>query len=104
MTMDLKPGSRWKSAVCDAEFVVVRPAKSPVRLECGGHPVIAHGEARAGDLVLSDAHAAGSAAGKRYADPESGLEVLCSKAGKGSLSVDGRPIGATEAKKLPASD
>ena len=38
--MDLKPGSRWKSAVCDGEFVVVRPPKSAVILECGGHPVI----------------------------------------------------------------
>lgn len=102
--MDLKPGSRWKSAVCDAELVVVRPPKSAASLECGGHAVIAHGETRAGDLVLSDAHAAGSAAGKRYTDPETGLEVLCSKAGAGSLSVDGRPIGAAEAKKLPASD
>jgi hypothetical protein len=104
MPMDLKPGSRWKSAVCDGEFVVVRPPKSPVSLECGGHQVIAHAETRAGDLVLSDAHGGGSAAGKRYADPETGLEVLCSKAGAGSLSIDGRPIGATEAKKLPSSD
>ena len=102
--MDLKPGSRWKSAVCDTELVVVRPPKSSVSLECGGHPVIPHGEAKAGDVALSDAHAAGSAAGKRYADPESGLEVLCSKAGQGSLSIDGRPIGAMESKKLPASD
>jgi len=102
--MDLKPGSRWKSAVCDGEFVVVRPPKAPVSLECGGHQVIAHADAKAGDLVLSDAHGGGSAAGKRYADPESGLEVLCSKAGQGSLSIDGRPIGATESKKLPASD
>lgn len=102
--MDLKPGSRWKSAVCDGEFVVVRPPKAAVSLECGGHPVIPHADAKAGDLALSDAHAAGSAAGKRYADPETGLEALCSKAGAGSLSIDGRPIGATEAKKLPASD
>lgn len=102
--MDLKPGSRWKSAVCDAELVVVRPPKSPVSLECGGHAVIPHAEARAGDLVLSDVHAGGSAAGKRYSDPETGLEVLCSKAGQGSLSVDGRAIGAQEAKKLPSSD
>lgn len=102
--MDLKPGSRWKSAVCDAELVVVRPAKTPVGLECGGHPVIPHAQDRPSDAALSPDHAAGSTAGKRYADPESGLEVLCSKAGAGSLSIDGRPIGATEAKKLPASD
>ena len=102
--MDLKPGSRWKSAVCDTELVVVRPPKAPVILECGGHPVIPHGEARPEGLTLSAAHAAGSAAGKRFADEETGLEVLCSKAGAGSLSVDGRPIVAKEAKKLPASD
>jgi hypothetical protein len=102
--MDLKPGSRWKSAVCDAEMVVVRPPKSAVTLECGGHPVIAHSEARPEGLTLSPEHSGGSAAGKRFADEETGLEVLCSKSGAGSLSVDGRPIAAKEAKKLPASD
>ena len=27
--MELKPGSRWKSAVCPAEVVIVRPPKEP---------------------------------------------------------------------------
>ena len=102
--MDLKPGSRWKSAVCDAEFVVVRPPKTPATLQCGGAPVIPHAEARAAGAALSADHSAGSAAGKRYADPETGLEALCSKAGAGSLAVDGRALAATDAKKLPASD
>lgn len=102
--MELTPGSRWKSAVCDTELVVIRPPKGPVSLECGGRQVIPHAVARADGLAPAGAHAAGSAAGKRYADPESGLEVLCSKAGAGSLSVDGRAINAAEAKKLPASD
>ena len=102
--MDLKPGSRWKSAVCDAEFVLVRPPKAPVTLECGGSAVIPHAEARPEAAALSADHSGGSAAGKRYADAVTGLEALCSKAGAGSLSVDGRPIGATEGKKLPASD
>jgi len=102
--MELKPGSRWKSAVCDTEVVVVRPPKSPVSLECGGHPMVpASGEKPAG-LALSEAHSAGSQMGKRYADDETGLEALCVKAGQGSLSVDGRAIGSKEAKKLPASD
>lgn len=102
--MDLKPGSRWRSAVCDGEFVVVRPPKSAVSLECGGVPVIPHAEARAAGAAPSPDHAGGSQAGKRYTDAETGLEALCSKAGAGSLSVDGRPIGAVEAKKLPSSD
>jgi len=102
--MDLKPGSRWKSAVCDTEVVVVRPPKAPASLECGGHPMIAHTAAKPAGLALSEAHASGSATGKRFADEETGLEVLCTKAGAGSLSIDGRAIGAKEAKKLPASD
>lgn len=102
--MDLKPGSRWKSAVCETELVVVRPPKAPVSLECGGTPVVPHAGDKPTAVELSPSHSAGSAAGKRYADPETGMEVLCSKAGAGSLSIDGRPIGATEAKKLPSSD
>ena len=102
--MELKPGSRWKSAVCDTELVVVRPSKSAVSLECGGHEVIPHAATRPEGVAISADHAAGSLAGKRYSDPESGLEVLCSKGGAGSISVDGRAIGMAEAKKLPASD
>jgi hypothetical protein len=102
--MELKPGSRWRSAVCDAELVVVRPPKAPASLECGGQPVIPHAEARPEGASPSADHSGGVLAGKRYTDPESGMEVLCSKAGAGSLSVDGRPIGAAEAKKLPSSD
>jgi hypothetical protein len=42
--------------------------------------------------------------GKRFSDPETGAEILCTKAGAGSLSIGGRPITAQDAKKLPASD
>jgi hypothetical protein len=102
--MDLKPGSRWKSAVCDTEVVVVRPPKSTVNLECGGHAMIAHAAAKPDGLTIAAAFASGSQAGKRFSDEASGLELLCTKAGAGALSVDGREIGAKEAKKLPASD
>jgi hypothetical protein len=102
--MDLKPGSRWKSAVCDTEVVVVRPPKAPVALECGGQPMIANAEAKPAGLSLSPDHSGGCQMGKRFADDETGLEVLCVKPGAGSLSIGGRPIGAKEAKKLPASD
>jgi hypothetical protein len=102
--MDLKPGSRWKSAVCDVELVMIRPPKSAVTLECGGYQVIPHGEAKPEGKAIADDFAGGSQAGKRYADDETGLEVLCTKAGAGTLTIGGRPIGAKEAKKLPASD
>lgn len=102
--MELKPGSRWKSAVCDTEVVVVRPPKTQVTLECGGHPMVANSEAKPEGLTLSPERSAGSSMGKRFSDEETGLEVLCVKAGAGSISIDGREIGTKEAKKLPASD
>jgi hypothetical protein len=102
--MDLKPGSRWKSAVCDTEVVVVRPAGAPVTLECGGHPMVAHTAEKPAGLAPSADHTGGTQPGKRFADDASGVELLCTKGGKGSLSIDGRAIGAKEAKKLPASD
>ena len=102
--MDLKPGSRWKSPVCDTEVVVVRPPKAPVSLECGGHPMVAASGEKPADLELSSDHSAGSQMGKRFSDAESGLEVLCVKPGAGSLAVNGQAINAQDAKKLPASD
>jgi hypothetical protein len=102
--MDLKPGSRWKSAVCDTEVVVVRSPKGTAILQCGGQPMIGHSAAKPPGLVLSPEHASGTQAGKRFADDETGLEVLCTSPGAGSLSIDGRPIGARDAKKLPSSD
>jgi hypothetical protein len=102
--MELKPGSRWKSAVDDTEVVVVRSAQSGGVLECGGHPMIPHTEAKPAGLALAADRAEGTQPGKRYADDTAGLEVLATKGGKGSLSLDGRAISAKEAKKLPASD
>ena len=102
--MELKPGSRWKSAVCDTEVVVVRATAQPISLECGGQPMVAHAAAKPEGVALDATHAGGTQPGKRFADDVSGVELLCTKGGKGSLSIDGRAIGAKEAKKLPASD
>ncbi|MGZ6017199.1 MAG: hypothetical protein ACXWKO_00895 [Phenylobacterium sp.] len=102
--MELKPGSRWKSTVCDTEVVLVRPPSAAASLECGGQPMVAHSAERPAGLSLSPDRAEGSLLGKRYVDAETGLEALCSKPGAGSLSLDGRPLTMKEAKKLPASD
>jgi len=102
--MEFKPGSRWKSVVCNTEVVVVRPPKVAVSLECGGHPMTVSGSEVHPALALSADHSSGTHVGKRYYDEESGIELLCIKAGPGSLSVDGRPLKLKEAKPLPASD
>ena len=43
-------------------------------------------------------------ASKRFADAESGIEVLATKGGAGSLSLDGQPLALKDAKPLPSSD
>ncbi|MFD1613289.1 hypothetical protein ACFSCW_15895 [Sphingomonas tabacisoli] len=100
---DYKPGSRWKSAVGTGEFVVVRPPSGEGELTCGGAAVLAH-NAAAGPASDAPAGSEGTAAGKRYAETESGIEILCSKAGTGDLAFAGRPLARKDAKPLPASD
>ncbi len=102
--MDLKPGSRWKSAVCDAQLVVVRPPKAAGELQCGGIAVLPIDDPTAPTGTIDPAFADGVAIGKRYVDEESGLEVLGAKAGKGSLAFNGAAMTVKGAKPLPASD
>lgn len=102
--MELKPGSRWKSAVCDTEVVIVRPSKGDVSLECGGYPMVAQAAEKPAGLAMKPEFSGGTQVGKRYADAETGIEALCSKGGAGTLGVNGRAIELQEAKKLPASD
>ena len=102
--MELKPGSRWKSAVSAAEVVVVRPPSGPVTLACGGLPMIAAAEERPAGVAQAPADGPASLLGKRYSDADTGLEALCAKGGAGELSVDGRPLVIKDAKKLPSSD
>jgi hypothetical protein len=102
--MDIKPGSRWKSAVCDAQMVVVRPPKQPGALCCGGVAVLDLNDAVTPNGDVHPEHAGGVLVGKRYTDADSGIEVLGAKAGKGSLAFDGRALQLKDAKPLPASD
>jgi hypothetical protein len=102
--MELKPGSRWKSAVDTTEVVVVRPPQGAVSLECGGHPMVPLGTEPPAGLTLSPDFSAGTSAGKRYLDADSGIELLASKPGPGSLAVNGRLAQLKDAKPLPASD
>lgn len=102
--MDLKPGSRWKSAVCDAQLVVVRPPKAAGELQCGGTAVLAIDDAATPTGAINPEFAEGVLIGKRYIDEESGLEILGAKAGKGSLTFNGTAMVIKGAKPLPASD
>ena len=101
--MDIKAGTRLACPDCSVELVVVRPPSAPVALTCGGAAIVeADGARPAGGHA--DAAGDGTLVGKRYADEETGIEVLCAKPGPGSLAVDGRELPIKGAKPLPSSD
>ena len=46
----------------------------------------------------------GTQIGKRYVDEADTIQVLCTKAGSGTLALDGKALQIQAAKPLPASD
>lgn len=102
--MDLKPGAKLQSAVCQAQFIVVRAPTADVELGCGGAALLTVDAERPEAVALDPAFSDGSLLGKRYADEELGLELLCTKPGAGSLTCNGEPLALKGAKPLPASD
>ena len=101
--VELKAGARLKSQADETQVIVVRAPQGDVALSCGGAPMVAL-DADVPIGALDPAWAEGAQLGKRYADEDIGLEVLCTKAGKGSLALNGAPLGLKQAKPLPASD
>ena len=102
--MLLEPGRRLASAVGETEVIVIRAPSNDVDLRCGGQPMVGLDEAPSDRPGPQAPHDAGTLIGKRYADPELGLEVLCTKAGAGSLSIGDEALAAKEARPLPSSD
>lgn len=101
--MQVKAGTRLKSSVCETQVVVVRAPDADVDLTCGGAPMVPlDADAVAG--AVDEAHSGGTLLGKRYADEDLGLELLCTKPGKGSLAVAGTALGIKQPKALPSSD
>ena len=101
--MELKAGVRLKSAVGEAEVIVVRAPNNEVTLTAGGEPMVGTDETSPGGTVQAG-HEGQVQLGKRYVDEESGIEVLCTKPGEGVLAVDGRLLTLKTAKPLPSSD
>ena len=57
-----------------------------------------------GDRVPSNGEGDATLLGKRYADDELGLELLCTQGGDGALSIGDTPLLVKGAKPLPSSD
>ena len=101
--MELKPGSRFRSQVCETEVVVVKVG-SGGDLTCGGVPVVPIDATVDGGASVAGGHDGGTLLGKRYTDGAATVEILCTKAGAGTLALDGEPLAVKSAKALPASD
>ena len=101
--MDLKAGAGLRSAVCSTEVIIVRPPSEPIDLRCGGE-AMAELSAPAGAGSPAPPFDSGTLLGKRYVHEDTGLEVLCTKAGAGALSAGDQLLPVKDAKPLPSSD
>ena len=102
MTVSLKPGTRFGSTVCSTEVVVVK-GTGDADLCCGGAAMVPVGEGAASGAPAAP-FTEGTLVGKRYTNDDESVEVLCTKAGEGSLSIGDVVLGVKGAKPLPSSD
>ena len=100
----LKAGTRFKSAVCASQIMVVKAPARDVALTCGGAPVLELAAPDAPSGSIDPAHKQGTQMGKRYTNAADDVEVLCTKPGEGGLAVDGEILVVKGAKPLPSSD
>jgi hypothetical protein len=101
---ELKAGTRLKSTVCATEVIVVKAPSGDITVTCGGAPMALASETVEAKGTPSADAAEGTALGKRYVSADESLEILCTKAGEGSLGLNGERLSLKEAKPLPASD
>jgi hypothetical protein len=104
MSVQYKVGAKLKSAVCDAQVILLRGPARPIDLRIGGAVPLIDGQSKPEGLALDPAWAGGCLTGKRYTDAEETIELLCTKGGQGGISMDGLALGIKQAKQLPSSD
>jgi hypothetical protein len=102
MATTFRTGDQLASTVCTTRVIVVRaPSDGIADLSCGGSPMVA---AAGGRPAGAPAAGAVTLLGKRYVDANDTIEVLCTAAGTGELTLDGVALAVKAAKVLPASD
>lgn len=98
--MNLTPGLKLRSAASAAQIIVIR-GSGDVDLTLAGAPVSAD------EAGLPPGGGTGTSpllVGKRYADPDDTVELLCTMPGDGPLLCDGVELAERVAKSLPSSD
>lgn len=100
----LKAGSRFKSAVCDTQIMVIKAPPGEYELRCGGADMLSPSGVGPEGVQLDAALSGETLIGKRYVNADESVELLCTKGGKGSLYCEGLPMEVKQAKQLPSSD
>lgn len=90
--------------MCATEVMVLRASPMAVDVRCGGVEMLAPTDPAVADASLDPAYAQGTQIGKRYIDAQERIELLCTQAGQGSLTLDGVVLVPKQPKALPASD
>ena len=85
----------------DAERIAA--ARGSVAKELGGAAMV-DATQDADRVDINPDHAVGIVIGKRYINEDESLEVLCVKAGDGSLAVNGDLLLQKDTKALPKTD
>lgn len=101
--MELVVGQALTSSVDATAVIVTRAPEGEAVLACGGVPMVPTGAAAA-DGAVDPGLQGGTLLGKRYVDEAERIEVLVTKGGEGTLTLDGAPLAVLGAKPLPASD
>lgn len=104
--MTLKPGIRLRSGVCSTQVVLVRVSDPTTEVSCGGVPMtVVDGAATATPQgAPAPGFDGGTVIGKRYGGGNCPVEVLCTRAGDGSLSIGEQLLNQRQAQALPSSD
>ena len=103
MAVKFRTGQQLVSAVDSTAVIVIKAPAAECTVTCGGIAMATVGEpltAAEPDPSLMG----GTQIGKRYVDDADTIQLLCTKAGGGTLALDGQPLQIQAAKPLPASD
>jgi hypothetical protein len=104
MAVQVKSGMRLRSAVDATEVIVVRAQVGELDLRCGGRPMLPHDAAPAENATPAPGYDEPTLLGKRYADADELIELLCTKGGPHTLSIGDKPLLVKGPRPLPASD
>ncbi len=103
MAVKFRAGQQLVSAVDSTRVIIIRAPAGECTLTCGG-VVMASADGPVAAAEADPSLMSGTQIGKRYVDEADTIQVLCTKAGDGTLALDGKPLVIQAAKPLPASD